>query len=131
MPPSTAPDMHIKKDLFKLIVARADVERMRKAVVLMLKCDESTKPDLYRALSDAAVIAYGRPFSHNSPYGPLPNRYGRFNDEELRSSHKETLRFRDAVVAHSEASHQDVFLELVSGKVKSVYHSGRGRHPNI
>jgi hypothetical protein len=98
----------LKRDLHRLAVARSDIGAAGDAATYLRDSKMGPQFRGYWALADAVVIAYGRPFTHNEPYGPLPGAYAKFDDEIMRRVHGELLEARNQLVAHSPAEQREV-----------------------
>ena len=97
-----------KRELHKLAVARSDIAAALHAAELVVNRVQGLGDDLYMPLFHAAAIAYGRPFTHNRPYGALGGKWERFTDPRLQQTHDTLIRVRDELVAHSDQSRRTV-----------------------
>ena len=102
--------VHLRKQLCKLVVARSYIDAALKACELFLSHVRETSDDLYLPLVNAIIICYARPFTHNEPLGPLPDRWGRFEDPELQGAHRALLDLRDWIAAHGDMHMQRIVI---------------------
>ena len=100
-PPSRAQK---KKNLYKLLVARSDIDAAHTACELFLKTVTDLSDDLYYPLFTAIVVCYARPFTNNKPFGSLPEKWGRFIDPNQQKLHDSLIKTRRELVAHSDLS---------------------------
>ena len=54
------------------------------------------------SLYAATVVCYARPFTHNEPYGPLPEKWHHFEDNTHQKVHDALLKDRHELIAHSD-----------------------------
>jgi hypothetical protein len=100
-PPSRA---QRKKNLYRLLVARSDIGAAHAACELFLKTVTDLSDDLYYPLFTAIVVCYARPFTNNKPFGPLPDKWGKFIDPNQQKLHDSLIKTRHELVAHSDLS---------------------------
>jgi len=91
-----------KMYLYKLMVARSDMNAAISACKLMLSTVDGFGHDLYYPLYASVIICYARPFTNNKPYGALPNRWQRFDSQKKKQTHKKILQARHELIAHSD-----------------------------
>ncbi len=114
MPESNPPRIELKKALYRLCVARSDLLSARTTATLLRETVEGIPyPDylgheLFFPLLQASAIAYGRPFSRNTPLGRIPSNFARFSEPELSTTHELLLELRNKFVAHSDQLLRDV-----------------------
>lgn len=94
---------HEKKDLYRLLVARSDFTAALAAVRYIIEHVGGMSHELWVPLQDAAIVSYARPFTANKPFGPLPKRYGTFEDNRLQGLHENVIELRHKTIAHSDA----------------------------
>lgn len=93
-----------KKDLYKMLVARSDINAALSACDLILEKfkDFSDIKDrqyaLFYSLTTAVIVCYSRPFTVNKPYGALSTR---FCNPKYKSIHDQLIKSRHEMFAHS------------------------------
>ncbi|WP_343726643.1 hypothetical protein [Burkholderia seminalis] len=92
----------VKRDLYRLLVARSDLGAANAACKLFLSTVSDLSDPLYQPLFTAIVVCYARPFTHNEPHGALPERWARFEEPAHQQMHNSLLKARHEVVAHSD-----------------------------
>ncbi len=93
---------HRKRYLYQLLVARSDIGAAHTACDLFLKSVTSLSDDLYYPLFMSVAVCYGRPFTHNEPFGALPTKWGKFEDPNHQQRHDSIIKARHELVAHSD-----------------------------
>jgi hypothetical protein len=93
-----------KKNLYRLLIARSDIDAAHAACDLFLKTVTDLGDDLYYPLFTAIVVCYARPFTNNKPFGPLPVKWGVFRDPSQQKLHDSLIKTRNEIVAHSDLS---------------------------
>lgn len=91
-----------KKELYKLLIARSDITASLNACKMMIEVVDGMGHDLYFPLYSAIVVCYSRPFTNNKPHGSLPEKWYSFENKILDNAHKELLRARHELIAHSD-----------------------------
>ena len=91
-----------KKDLYRLLLARSDIKAALDACDLILKNVDSLKDELLYPLTTAVVVCYARPFTQNKPYGPLPKKYAKFDNQIFQAVHEKLIKARHETFAHSD-----------------------------
>jgi hypothetical protein len=99
-----------KLELHKIVVARSDILSAQQACRLILERVTGLKHELLAPLSQAAVVAYGRPFSGNKGTGTLSRHWSDFPDARLRAVHRKLMDVRNELVAHSDSSVRNVVM---------------------
>jgi hypothetical protein len=103
-------DLGRRRLLYKLAIARADVQSAREVARYAEEHVQEFTDALWIPLQEALVIAYSRPFSANKPFGPLASRWAKFESAEHQKLHKDLLQIRDELVAHADASRRRVLI---------------------
>jgi len=93
---------HLKKDLYKLLIARSDLHASLQACELILKTVKSIEDDNLYPLTTSVVVCYSRPFTMNKPYGSLPGKWSRFKNPKYKNVHDSLLKARHEFFAHSD-----------------------------
>lgn len=93
-----------KKNLYRLLVARSDIDAAHAACQLFLKTVTDLSDDLYYPLFTAIVICYTRHFTNNKPFGSLPAKWEKFVDQNHQKLHDSLIQTRNELVAHSDSS---------------------------
>lgn len=114
----------IKKNLYKLMVAQSDIGSALSAAKLFLGNVKDLRDDLYQPLFTSIVISYARPFTNNQPYGALPDKWARFNNEKQQTLHDDLIKARHEIVAHSDMSVRRAFI-VPAGVVTGIFGDGR------
>ncbi len=115
-----------KKELYKLLVARSDILAAHTTCDYFLANVKDMKHQLYFPLQSAIIVSYGRPFSDNKPLGPLKNKWGKFQDQQLQKMHNDLLELRNKMIAHSDHEHRKAHIipkgasHPVLGKIKRL-----------
>lgn len=118
-----------KMELYKLLVARSDIDAARASADLFLKTVRDISNELYYPLFTATVICYARPFTNNEPYGALPKKWAKFSNVKFQDTHDSLMKARNEIVAHSDMSVRKAMIvpsgaligKLENGKeIKSV-----------
>ncbi len=102
-------DIGRRRALYRLAVARNDV-RGAQEIAILGEEHSSEANELWIPLQDALVVGYGRPFTSNKPYGPLANRWSKFDDPGRQELHNEIIQLRNELVAHSDATQRRVVI---------------------
>jgi len=92
----------LKIELYKLIVARSDIDASRTACKQLIENTFGMGDGLYYPLYCAIVICYSRPFTQNKPYGAIGNRWKKYTNQRFNDIHKKILKARNEIIAHSE-----------------------------
>jgi hypothetical protein len=100
-PPSRA---RVKRNLYQLLIARSDIHAAIEACKLFSERVTALGDDLYYPLFAAIVVCYARPFTQNEPFGPLPQKWGRFADPGYQDVHDKLIAARQEMIAHSDMS---------------------------
>lgn len=111
-----------KMELYKMLVARSDIDAARTSAELFLKTVRDIGSELYYPLFTAIVICYARPFTNNVPYGALPKKWEKFSDKKLQDVHDSLMKARNEIVAHSDMSIRKVMIVpagVVIGKLEN------------
>lgn len=125
-----------KMELYKMLVARSDIDAARTSAELFLKTVRDIANELYYPLFTAIVICYARPFTNNAPYGALPNKWAKFPNEDLQDVHDSLMKARNEIVAHSDMSVRKAMIVppgVVIGKLgngKEIKSAGIGAQTN-
>lgn len=99
-----------KKQLYKLIVAQSDILAAATACNLFIDTVDHLGHPLYYPLFCSMVVCYGRPFSDNKPFGPLPKTWRYFSDKRLQALHDDLLNARNKIIAHSDLKERQVAI---------------------
>lgn len=95
-------------ELYKIAVAHSDVGEALVAVRLFMNTVKDMQDTNYLPLQDSIVIAYGRAFTRNKPYGKLDKSWSQFNIKEHKEMHDKLLDTRHKLVAHSDIDYRKV-----------------------
>jgi len=95
---------HKKKNLYRLLVARSDIGAATAASKLFINTVSDLSDKLYYPLFTSIVICYARPFTNNEPYGALPEKWSKFENQLWQRRHDSILKARHELVAHSDMS---------------------------
>lgn len=95
-------DLKQRMQLCKLIIARDSMESVAEAsgLILTLKIDHTHK--LYKPLHDAVVSSYGRAFTEMQPLGRLSKKWSKFDDNDLKKTHRMLMYYRHKNVSHTD-----------------------------
>lgn len=93
---------HQKRDLYRLLIARSDLNASLNACDLILKNVKSIKDENLYPLTTSVVVCYSRPFTVNKPYGPLPIKWSKFDNPQYQAIHEKLLQARHELFAHSD-----------------------------
>lgn len=118
-----------EKALYRLILARSDLESARTTCEYAISEGVDITNPLWMPLHDAALIAYARPFTANEPFGSLPNRWGKFEDDTLQTLHDELLDLRNKTIAHSDGAIRKVIV--IPAGVPSLPHPEGANRPTV
>jgi hypothetical protein len=99
----------MKRELYQLSVARADIRAAMEACELMLERSED-HDEPRRLLQTAMIICYARPFTDNKPLGRISNEWLRDLAPEQRGLHEDLLYLRKKAVAHTDLAEIKVFI---------------------
>ena len=99
-----------KKELYKLVVARSDITASLNACKVMLEKVHGMGHELYYPLYSAIVVCYSRPFTNNKPYGSLAKKWYTFEDLLHKKTHKELLKARHELIAHSDMTVKEAMI---------------------
>lgn len=91
-----------KRDLYRLLIARSDMNASLSACDLILKNVKSIKDENLYPLTASVVVCYSRPFTANKPYGSLPKKWSKFDNPQYQATHKKLLQARHELFAHSD-----------------------------
>lgn len=101
-------------DLYKIVVARSDINAAMDACDIMLKevkdFYEDYKHGKYTPILNAIIICYARPFTNNKPFGPLDKIWSVFSDKRHQEIHYDLIRFRHKMIAHSDFNVRKVIV---------------------
>lgn len=102
--PSKQPPVrsHQKRDLYRLLIARSDMNASLRACELILKTVKSIKDEKLYPLTTSVVVCYSRPFTKNEPYGSLPKKWSKFDNPQYQATHDRLLQARHELFAHSD-----------------------------
>ncbi len=103
-------DTEQKRLLRKLILAQSDISSADLAADHVIKTVKGKEDKLLPPLTNAVVVSYGRPFSDNKPFGPLPRQWRKFKDSEHQRIHKLIIDMRNTIVAHSDQNARTVLI---------------------
>ena len=95
---------HIKKNLYKLLVARSYITAALKACYLLLINIKELDDKLLYPLQTAVFVCYACPFTENKPFGKLPKKWTRFSNNKFKDAHDELIEARHEIFAHSDMS---------------------------
>lgn len=99
-----------KKELYKLAAARSDFMSARKSCKIILERVSGLGDELYAPLFHAAIMAYARPFVDNKSTGVLSRHWSEFTDERFRKTHKDLIKTRHEIVAHTDSSVRSIMI---------------------
>lgn len=108
--------LNIKKQLYKLAIARSDIGTVLQLCRLCtsIKSDRRrnalNKMALQDALISSIIASYSRPFSDNQPYGPLQKKWSKFDNPLHRNLHEKIIQFRNKKIAHTDYETRQVYL---------------------
>jgi len=112
------------KDFYKLAIALKDISDAKAILELIAERSLSYMDSLYQPLSNGFVVCYSKPFLHNKPFGKLESKWKAYKTTELLNAHKEILKLRNKLAAHSDASsHTAMFFSpgtIRAGKEDSM-----------
>ena len=91
-----------KRDLYRLLVARSDMNASLRAADFIIKNVKSIKDDNLYPLTTSVIVCYARPFTANKPYGSLPNKWSKFDNPQYQATHDKLLQDRHELFAHSD-----------------------------
>lgn len=91
-----------KKDLYRLLLARSDIGASISGCRLLIENVTHVGDDLYYPLYSSIVVCYARPFTNNEPFGALPNKWGKFEEEKYQNTHDKLIKARHEIIAHSD-----------------------------
>ncbi len=118
---------HLKMQLQRLVIARADIQAaiMGATSVLELAEKGEISQALYFGLWSATVISYGRPFTQSEQTGSLPNKWFKFDDPLWQSLHDGAIAARMQSVAHSDPVARIVHVDPPGvGEYPEAYSAG-------
>ena len=92
----------IKKELYKLVVARSDITAALKGCEFILKYIKELRDERLYPLTTAVVVCYARPFTQNKPFGALPEKWSRFSNSGFKDIHDKLIKARNEIFAHSD-----------------------------
>jgi hypothetical protein len=95
---------HLKRDLYKLLIARSDLTASLNACDLILKNVKSIRDENLYPLTTSVIVCYARPFTVNKPYGCLPKKWQKFDNPQYQFTHDKILKARHEFFAHSDMS---------------------------
>lgn len=95
-------DIKQRAELCKLIIARDSMTAVAETsgLALALKIDHTHQ--LYEPLHDTIVSSYGRAFTEIQPLGYLPKKWSKFEDDELKNTHRMLMYYRNKNVGHTD-----------------------------
>jgi len=93
---------HQKRNLYRLLIARSDLNASLNACDLILKNVKSIKDENLYPLTTSVVVCYSRPFTVNKPYGSLPKKWSKFDKPQYQATHEKLLQARHELFAHSD-----------------------------
>ncbi|MCM2284283.1 MAG: hypothetical protein NDI81_05855 [Desulfobacula sp.] len=112
-----------KRDLYRLLIARSDLNASLNACDLILKNVKSIKDENLYPLTTSVVVCYSRPFTANKPYGSLPKKWSKFDRQQYQDTHEKLLQARHELFAHSDMNVRKV--QIVPPNVPLVIDEGR------
>jgi hypothetical protein len=119
-----------KRDLYKLLVARSDLNASLRAAIFIIKNVKSIKDRILYPLTTSVVVCYARPFTANKPYGALPNKWSKFDNPRYQATHDELLQARHELFAHSDMNVKQVMI--VPPNIPLMTHGGQEwKNPEI
>lgn len=95
-------DRQRKLDLYRLIVARHDIESAAIAFEQIVEHVQDVTEKLFQPLLFGALVSYAKPFVGNKSLGPLPKRWERFDVPEHRERHNRIIEARHQIAAHND-----------------------------
>lgn len=99
-----------KRDLYRLLVARSDMNASLRAADLIIKNVKSIKDRNLYPLTTSVIVCYARPFTANKPYGSLPNKWSKFDNSRYQTTHDKLLQARHELFAHSDMNVRKVLI---------------------
>lgn len=111
-----AKNFNIKKQLYKLAIARCDIFTALELCTLCnsMKNDKRRKISKKTAYQDSLIAsmitAYSRPFSDNQPYGPLQKKWSTFENPLHNNLHEKIIEFRNKKIAHTDFDTRQVYF---------------------
>ena len=101
-------------DLYKIIIARSDINAAMDSCDLMLgnvkDFYKDYKKGLYVPLLNAIIICYARPFSQNKPFGPINSKWINNFDNRQKEIHHDLLFRRNRMIAHSDFNIRKIII---------------------
>lgn len=101
--------VHRKKQLHKLIVARADIAAALETGRFFLGM-KNAHDELFYPLVTAMIVCYTRPFTANDPFGPLPSKWSKYDNARYETIHKALMDIRHRAITHSDLSVRKVLI---------------------
>ena len=121
---------HQNRDLYRLLIARSDLNASLNACDLILKNVKSIKDEILYPLTTSVVVCYSRPFTVNKPFGSLPEKWSKFDKSQYQATHKKLLQARHELFAHSDMNVRKALI--VPPNVPLVFDEGDGlKSPEI
>jgi hypothetical protein len=114
---------HQKRDLYRLLIARSDLNASLNACDLILKNVTSIKDENLYPLTTSVVVCYSRPFTVSKPYGSLPRKWSKFDKPQYQATHEKLLQARHELFAHSDMNIRKA--QIVPPNVPLVFDEGK------
>ena len=92
----------LKKNLYKLLLARSDITASLNACELILKDITDLGEKRLYPLTTAVVVCYVRPFTKNRPFGSLTKKWSKFSEVKFKNVHDKLIKARHEIFAHSD-----------------------------
>ncbi|OPX36027.1 MAG: hypothetical protein B1H12_07970 [Desulfobacteraceae bacterium 4484_190.2] len=90
---------------------------------LILKNVKSIKDENLYPLTTSVVVCYSRPFTANKPYGSLPQKWSKFDNQQYQATHEKLLQARHELFAHSDMNVRKA--QIVPPNVPLVFDGGQ------
>lgn len=115
-----------KKALYKLIVARADINAALKSTQLFIKKVKSLNDPIYYLMLCSIIICYARPFTNNEGLGCLPKKWGKFKRRKFQEGHDSMIQNRNKIIAHSDLDFRTVNIIPPDVEFEDLGHTSSG-----
>lgn len=113
---------HMKRQLCRLIMADSDFNNAYRATqYFRQEVKGDMKHPLFLTFQDSIIITYGRPFTSNDFFGPLPSSWSKFSDLVLKQTHDMLMDARDKRVAHNDRDSWHITIQPKGHKLIGEY----------
>lgn len=105
-----------QRQLALYALARMDMDGARWVAWYMIREDITERSGYLDVMLTGIIVAYARPFTRTrAPWGSLPERFSRFENEDFTRTHRQILDWRNRVFAHNDQNEYRNVVVLPAG----------------